>query len=444
MRGNHPSKNQVPAHNPASEPTSEASQSKLVRAAVLIGAAVFASTFPQPANLRLPFQYLLKTELHVSRETMAAFFALSTIAWYFKPIAGILSDSVPLFGTRRRHYLMLSSIAAALLWLVIWLVPRTYSSLMLSSIGMNAMLVIGSTVAGALMVEFGQRYGATGRLTSARYFVFSACVLLSGPIGGFLAARPFRLTALTGAISALSAAPFAFWLLKEPRVARVSGAAWTSSREQFRTLMRSRTLWIAAGFIFFLYIAPGFGTPLYYFQTDTLKLSQQFIGTLILLAGAFSLVGSFAYGLLCSRVTLRTLLFLSIAASAVGTLGYLFYHSGAAAAIVESENGFVGALAELALMDLAVRATPRGSEGLGFALMISVRNASVSASDIFGSYLIDHHYATFFNLVWLNAATTALVLLAIPLLPHAIIARRDATPVPGAPAANSGKELTAR
>lgn len=420
------------AGDSTTELPSKPARPKLVRWAVLIGAGVFASTFPQPANLRLPFQYLLKNDLHVSREAMAAFFAVSTIAWYFKPLAGILSDSVPLFGTRRRHYLILSSLLAALLWFLVWLVPRTYSGLLLSTIGMNAMLVIASTVAGALMVEIGQRYGATGRLTSARYFVMNACLLVSGPVGGFLATRQFRFTALTGALSALSVAPIAFWLLKEPRVAHRSGAAWMNAKQEFRTLMKSATLWTAAGLLFLVYIAPGFATPLYYFQTNTLKLSQQFIGTLMMLSGAFGLAGAFLYGWLCSRMTLRSLLFLSIALSTAGTLGYLFYHSGKAASIVESENGLVGTLASLALMDLAARATPPGGEGLGFALMMSVINVAQSLSDILGSWLIDHGYTTFFKLVWLNAGTTALVLLAIPLLPRILIARRDGAAAPHA------------
>src|SRR5437016_5396954 len=87
--------------------TREAERSELVRWAILVGAGVFATTFAQPAVLKLPLQYLLKSDLHVSRDAMAAFFAAGALAWYFKPLAGILSDSVPLFGTRRRHYLLL-------------------------------------------------------------------------------------------------------------------------------------------------------------------------------------------------------------------------------------------------------------------------------------------------------------------------------------------------
>ena len=398
----------------------------LTRWAVLIGAGVFATTMSQPAVLRLPFQNLLKADLHVSRETMASFFALSTLAWYFKPLAGIFTDSFPLFGTRRKHYLILSAIIAAALYLVVGVVPRTYLAVLLAVIAVNCMLVIGSTVVGGISVEVGQREGATGRLNSARYSVMNACVLLGGPLGGFLAARAFGLTAIAGAVIALSVVPFAWLILKEPPADHTSSEAWITAKAQLRTLMKSKILWWAAGLEFLVYICPGFSTPLYYFQTDTLKLSQQFIGTLILLGGGFAIAGSALYGVLCKKMSLRALLYVGIIVSTLGTLGYLFYRSGTAAAIIESVNGFVSMIAVVALMDLAARATPRGSEGLGFALMMSVTNGAQALSDIFGSWLMDQHHVSFFNLVWLNAGTTALVLLVIPFLPSVLIDRSDA------------------
>ncbi|MBZ5697119.1 MAG: MFS transporter [Acidobacteriia bacterium] len=400
----------------------------LARWALLIGAGVFATTMSQPAVLRLPFQNLLKADLHVSRQAMASFFAVSTLAWYFKPLAGIFTDSVPIFGTRRKHYLILSAIAAGALYLIVGIVPRTYTSVLLAMIAVNVMLVIGSTVVGGVAVEIGQREGATGRLNSARYFVMNACTLIGGPLGGFLAARAFGLTAVAGAVIALSVVPFAWLMLKEPPLAHKSSQAWINAKAQFGTLMQSKTLWSAAGLLFLVYIAPGFSTPLYYFQTDTLKLSQPFIGTLILLSGAFGIVGAGIYAVLCRRLNLRTLLYIGIIISTLTTLCFLFYRSATAAVIIESQNGLIATVAELALMDLAARATPRGSEGLGFALMMSVRNGGQALSDIFGSWLIDQHHVSFFKLVWLNAGTTALILLVIPFLPRLIIDHRDVTP----------------
>src|SRR5207245_4205413 len=118
------------------------------------------------------------------------------------------------------------------LCLLIGLVPHTYAALLAVVIALNAMLVVGSTVVGGVMVEIGQRYRATGRLSSARYFVQNACALLGGPVGGFLATRPFELTAVVGAAVALSVVPVSWWLLQEPTVGQKSARACVRSKAQ--------------------------------------------------------------------------------------------------------------------------------------------------------------------------------------------------------------------
>ncbi len=290
---------------------------------------------------------------------------------------------------------------------------------------MNAMLVIGSTVVGGLLVEAGQRYGATGRLTSARYFVMNLCLLLGGPLGGFLAARSFGLSTAACAGIAFSVVPNAVVLLREVPTAQRRSEVWTNAWAHLKTLMHSGTLWSAAGLLFLVYISPGFGTPLYYYQTDTLKFSQQFIGNLGFISGSLGLLGAVVYGLLCQRLSLRPLLALGIVCSVIITMFYLSYRSATAAMFIEGGAGLFATLAELPLMDLAARATPKGSESLGFAVMMSVRNGAQAFSDILGSMLIDRYHIGFSNLVWLNAGTTALVLLVIPFLPGVLMDRRD-------------------
>ena len=80
-------------------------------------------------------------------------------------------------------------------------------------------------------------------------------------------------------------------------------------------------------------------------------------------------------------------------------------------------------------MDLAVRATPHGCESLGFAIMMSARNFALKGSDVIGSWLLDSRGWAFADLVWLNAATTALVLVFIPLLPRLLLLGRDGEPI---------------
>src|SRR5436305_15046248 len=72
----------------------------------------------------LPLKFVLKDELHLDAQKISLFFALGVFSNYVKPLAGILTDSVPLFGTRRRHYLLFSLFLCGTGWLVLGIVPR--------------------------------------------------------------------------------------------------------------------------------------------------------------------------------------------------------------------------------------------------------------------------------------------------------------------------------
>src|SRR5215475_11937233 len=156
---------------------------------VMVGLGAFVTTIAQPAVIgRLPFQLLLKNQLHFNAQTLAAFLVVASFAWNVKPLAGILSDAFPLFGTRRRHYMLLGAGMAALCWFLMGAVPRTNMPLLLTAFLANAFMVIASTVMGGLMVEAGRKYGISGRVTSIRQALQSAVSLGNGLLGGYLAA----------------------------------------------------------------------------------------------------------------------------------------------------------------------------------------------------------------------------------------------------------------
>jgi hypothetical protein len=121
-------------------------------------------------------------------------------------------------------------------------------------------------------------------------------------------------------------------------------------------------------------------------------------------------------------------------------LGYLFYSSVMRARVIEGFNGFGYTLAELALMDLAVRATPAGSEGLGFSLMMSVRNLALFGTDWFGSMLLDKYHLHFNSLVIANSVTTLITVPLVFLLPALIVSHKDAEVYPEAAAPRTATE----
>ena len=398
----------------------------LVHLALVIVFGIFATTLPQPQVLgRLPLQFLLKDEIGATREQMAEFFFWCGLAWYLKPFAGILTDAFPLFRTRRRHYLLISSVLVSVSWLGMSLLPHRYGALLWGALIVNVFMVMASTVTGAFLVEAGQSLGATGRLTAVRELVQNFCTLVQGPLGGLLATSGFIWATGANAALGLSIFPIAYLFLRERPVTQGrSSEVFQNASQQLRTIVRSRNLWMALLFIALFYFSPGFSTPLFYKQTDELHFSKQAIGNLGVFTGFFGILAAVIYGQLIKHIQIRTMLLIGIGTGAAGTLLYLFYSTWTRAVFIESQNGFFFALAELAILDLAARATPKGCEGLGYSLMLSIRNVAVFGADIVGSYLADHKWA-FSSLVCLSAGTTAIVLVLLPFLPAALMRAKD-------------------
>ena len=249
---------------------------------------------------------------------------------------------------------------------------------------------------------------------------------MAGPLGGYLAGRAFGLTAGLGAMLMALLVVVAWRLLREPATAVRNTAVWRNAGNHLKGLARSRTLWAAVLMNVLFYIAPGFTTPLLFYQTNTLHFSGQFIGNLAVAAGIFGIIGSLIYMRVCRMVPLRTTMYVAVICSGIGSLCYALYSSHMAAIVIESNNGLMAAVATLALFDLSARATPAGGEAVAYSLMMAASNHATSLSDVFGSAMYDKHGWTFMNLVWLNGLTTFLILLVVPFLPKALVSRRDA------------------
>jgi predicted MFS family arabinose efflux permease len=405
---------------------SENSGASLYRHTFVIGAAAFVTTIAQMEVIgQLPIRYLLKEHLHATPEEMSLFLFLAAAAWYLKPLAGLVSDSIPLFGTRRRHYLMLSSGTAGVCWILLSVAPESYRSILFIAMALNLMMVFASTAMGGMLVEQAQRFGATGRLSALREGVDSLAVTIGLPVSGYLAVWAIGWTAVLAAGLLFGLAFCVFIFLEENRGAKRNGEVWSTAAVQLKTLMGSRTLWTAGSLIFLFYVTPGLATPLYYIQIDKLGFSQPFIGWLAVVGGITGMAGAVIYARVCKAMPLGPLLVGGIILSSILTLLYLYYESHSAAIIITAVNGLGGTLAVIPLYDLAARATPRGCEGLGFALVMSLRNLAANGGDWIGSWLMQSRHWNFSELVFISAGTTMLVLLAIPFVPAQVLRGSD-------------------
>jgi len=407
------------------------SPADLRRMFFLISVGLFITSLGWPGSIgQLPFRFLFKNQFHLDAAQQANFFAVATFAWYLKPLAGLLCDSFPLFGTRRRSYLILAGVVAGLAWSLFAIAPRSYAAFLWLMVTLNVAMVIASTSIGGLLVEAGQEGRATGRLASVRYAIDGVIIVIAGPLGGWLASCAFGWTAGLGALLLFLLVPVTIVLVKEPPLARRNLAVWSAAAVQFRLILRSKTMWAAAALLLFVFMAPGFGVVMNYYQQDVLQFSTEFIGRLQALSGIGSILATGLYAYLCRKVSLKPLLWGGVLLNATSSLLYLWYRSPQSAMIIDSANGFLAILGILPLFDLAARATPKGSESFGYALLLSVYNIAVFAiSYPLGSWLYElpgvgwHHNLG--RLIDLNAGTSLLALVLVPLLPRILLTQRD-------------------
>jgi len=407
------------------------SHADLRRAFFLVSAGLFITSLGQPGVIGLlPFRFLFKNQFHLDAFQQAKFFAVATFAWYLKPLAGLLCDSFPLFGTRRRSYLILSAGVAGIAWSLFAIAPRSYATFFWLMVVLNSAMVIASTAIGGILVEAGQEGSATGRLASVRYAIDGVINVIAGPLGGWLAARAFGWTAGVGALLLFSLLPVTTVLLRERRMARRNVEVSAGAVEQLRLIVRSRTMWAAAVMLLFVFMAPGFGIALTYYQQDVLKFSTEFIGRLQALSGVGGIAATALYAHYCRKISLKPLLLGGILLNALSSVLYLGYKSPGSALVIDTANGFLSILGILPLFDLAARATPKGSESFGYALLMSVFNIAVFAiSNPVGSWLYElpstgwHHNLG--RLVWLNTGTSLVALALVPFLPAVLLSHRE-------------------
>ena len=406
----------------------QADSKPLLSAAIVIFIAFVGTVLSQPQILgRIPIQNLLKNELHVDRAGNAAFFFWIGLAWYFKPFVGIITDAFPIFGTRRRSYMILGATLATLGWIAFYFTPHQYNKLLIVAMFIDLFMVVASTAAGGYMVEAAQATSGSGRLSSVRNLAEQFSILVAGPAAGFLGSIAFGWTAAACGTVMFLMVPGTVLFLHERRIKIDSKALLGNAGQQLVNVINAKTMWAAAGLMALFYCAPGLYTAVFYKQQNDLHFTTQGQGYLQFLNGLFGMLAAAAYGgYACRRMSLRKLLLICLLFGMAANLVYLFYTSQGRAVMIESFYGFGYTLAEVALMDLAVRATPKGSEGLGFSLMLSVRNLMLFGSDWFGSKMLETYHLSFNTLVLANATITFLAVPLVFLLPKVILNARDA------------------
>jgi len=379
-------------------------------------ATLFAIVYFAQGMWSLPNQTMaivLKERDRLSAGQVADFMLMSTIPWLIKPVYGLVSDFLPLFGRRRKSYFLLASGLAATAGLTLSMLPyHDYWRMAGLFTAMGFGLAFTDVLTDALMVENGRATGLTGAFQAVQWFTIYGASILVGVLGGhFASTQNLHAAFLLAACFPLISFTMATLFVREPPT-RNDREAFAETWTAIRGAARTREIWVVAGFIFFFNFSPSFGPAFLYYQTDVLKFDQQFIGILSSLGAVGYMVGALIYAPLSRRVPLRTIILWMIGVTAVATFGYLLYRNRMSAMIIDFGFGVLAMLTQLAFLDLSAKACPPHVEATFFALLMSVYNLAIQLSTNVGARLYDR--IGFTGLVFVSAFMTALAYVLVP------------------------------
>ena len=206
-----------------------------------------------------PLSYYLKQEQGWTPSQVSAYLTIFNFPWIIKPIYGVFSDFVPLFGYRRKGYLIAANIVAtgAFLWVTQLYAP---SHLVWALEATAYAMAISSTVCGAVLVENGQKLGESGRFVNQQWLWFNVAAMASAIGGGALTQLLPPTSALHVAAAIVAVAPLAvlfgaiFLIPEQP--ARIDLPALRRSFRALLAAFKKRELWIVGLFLFLLLLQP--------------------------------------------------------------------------------------------------------------------------------------------------------------------------------------------
>ena len=364
-----------------------------------------------------------------SPASLAALMALLAIPWSIKPAFGLLSDFVPLLGSRRRNYLLLANGMAAVSLLLLALVPLSsenrwllFALLLPTTMG----IALGDVIVDALMVEKGQPLGLTGRFQSIQWAAANAALLLTGVLGGYIAETKLQSLAFaTCAVLWMFAFAVAWHFAGKDGDEHLNAESFHETGAALLSVLREPLFLAICALLTLWSFNPVWGTVLYLHMTEGLGFSEQSFGNVTSAFFAGALIGSIGYGVYCRSVRLSTLLHLSILAAIASNAIYLQLSSLTSAYVVSVIAGAAYMTGTLIQLDLTARIIPARAAATVFASVMALTNFAGSASEAFGGWLFEagkqaHDQKTAFSLVVLVSVAAAMSCwLVIPVLRRA-------------------------
>jgi folate/biopterin transporter len=387
---------------------------------------------------RLAVSFFLKDELLLSPVEVSALLGIVFLPWMIKPVFGFISDGLPIFGYRRRPYLILSGILGTASWVSLaTIVHSSWAATLAIALG-SLSVAMSDVIVDSLVVERvrDESQAKAGSLQSLCWGASAIGGLITAYFSGlllqyFTTRTVFGITALFPLIVSGVA-----WLIAESPVSKdTQDTNHTNSLSikhqlgQLRQAITQKRIWLPTAFIFIWQATPNAESAFFYFSTNELHFEPEFLGRVNLVTSFASLAGVWIFQRFLKSIPFRVIFAWStVLSSLLGmTMLLLVTHTNRLLGIDDHWFSLgdslilsvMGKIAFMQVMVLAARLCPSGVEATLFALLMSIFNSAGTVSQALGA-LITYWLgitATNFESLWLLVLITNLsTLLPLPFI----------------------------
>ena len=379
--------------------------------------------------------YFFKDELNLEPASAQYLRSISFIAWYIKPLYGMVSDNVPICGMFRKPYLFLAGIVGTgALVSFLWLKGEVAIVAVLVMFELSE--AVADVLADALMVQEARKDPESGSslLQSFCWFVLALGGLIGGPLGGlaleYISAKyVIALQAFAPMLLVLSA----FIFTEFPAEENIGGLS-VRIHKLYDIGKSPKVLYPCL----FIYLSsatvPGFSQTTIYFCRDELHFSSTFISLLMCIGYLTICFGSVLYTWKLKSKSLRSVISVGQLLMAFSSVFELMlvsranhYYQIPDKALALFTDSLTGAISftckSMPLFVLSANLCPPGVEATLFALLASVGNFGFFTSEFLGGVMVDFfgvkqgNYQHFWLVILIRGLLRMSPLLYIRLIP---------------------------
>ena len=365
-----------------------------------VGALLVLQGFGSPANgvVVVPISFMLKNKFHLTAHGLALFGLAAGAPVYVSFLFGLARDTWNPLGMRDRGFFVLFGSITAAVYAAFAFAPVTLETLLVASVALGASFLFVSAALNGLIATIGQQHVMSGQVSTLWNIVGGApplaALVLGARLSGMLerggAERSAHLLFMVGAAIMAGVALYGFWrpaaVFDNIQVERRAGG---HLGDDVKRLVRHWPIYPALLIFALSNFAPGSGTALLYYLQNTLHASDAQWGDWNGIYQISFLPTLALYGVLCRRLSLRTLLFWGTLVTIPQMTPLLLSHSMRVALWAAIPMGLTGGMSTAAYLDLLIRACPAGLQGALLMLAASLAAIVAQLADVLGADLYD-------------------------------------------------------